>query len=165
MLLQSARDAVSRSLKVSSATADLSISPCPSRPSVDIARGWRVLLGGSIRPLWPDCRRFLSLWRHERLKNNSRAHAAACPHRRFQHARIGAGLNKHFAQHRQVEAQCRPQSQTFCQGRRIGVHHHIHEGFYVGGFTGRTDIAEMRAQRFQGGAARSKTSRRPPHMR
>ena len=60
------------------------------------------------------------------------------------HAGIRAGLRKHFAQHREIEAERVAEPEAFGEPGGVDVHDHVDERFHLRGFAGRADVTHER---------------------
>ena len=84
----------------------------------------------------------------------------------LQHARVGAGLGKDFAQHGEIEPERVAQAETFGEAGGVDVHHHVDQRLHLRGLarSGRHKRSDELSS-FSIGFARRKASSLPPHMR
>ena len=51
----------------------------------------------------------------------------------FENARVGTGLGKNFAEHREIETERIAERETFGKSGGIDVHDHVNERLHLGG--------------------------------
>ena len=62
----------------------------------------------------------------------------------LEHARIGAGLGKDFAQHREIEPERVAEAEAFGESGGVDVHHHVDERLDLRRLAGAADVAQRR---------------------
>ena len=149
-LFQACRGVLLRraALKVSSATPDLSSFADAERDHAGRTGPWRSLGERQVRdPLARElesrCRESFAACAAEKYTSCSRF----CMSRAvgLEHARVGAGLREHLAQHRQVEPERVAQAQPFGQAGGVDVHDHVDERFDLGRLAAPADVAQRGA--------------------
>jgi hypothetical protein len=67
----------------------------------------------------------------------------------LQDARIGAGLRKNFAEHREVKAERLAEAEAFREAGGVDVHDHVDERFDVRGLAGGSDVTHRSRELFE----------------
>ena len=69
----------------------------------------------------------------------------------LEHAGVGAGLRKHFAEHGEIKPERGSEAETLGESGGVDIHDHVDQSLHLRGLAGGADVAERNAEIFEGG--------------